>query len=75
MIFLHHAAAGWPTWSEFAEIIGARFHFLPVNSMVRRILDPDIEQIKLSQLKIPRSLPLRDSARALNFEMKSICFR
>ncbi len=29
MIFLHHAAASWPTWPEYAEVIGARFHFLP----------------------------------------------
>ena len=29
MIFLHHAIAAWPTWSEFAEFLGARFHFLP----------------------------------------------
>ncbi len=29
MVFLHHAIASWPTWPEFAEIIGGRFHFLP----------------------------------------------
>ncbi len=29
MIFLHHAIAAWPTWPEFAEILGGRFHFLP----------------------------------------------
>ena len=29
MVFLHHAAASWPTWPEYADIIGARFHFLP----------------------------------------------
>lgn len=31
MIFLHHAIASWPTWDEFAEIVGGRFHFLPGN--------------------------------------------
>ena len=29
MIFLHHAIAAWPTWPEFAEFLGGRFHFLP----------------------------------------------
>lgn len=29
MLFLHHAIASWPTWEEFAEIVGGRFHFLP----------------------------------------------
>lgn len=29
MVFLHHAIAAWPTWPEFAEILGGRFHFLP----------------------------------------------
>lgn len=29
MIFMHHAIASWPTWPEFAEVIGGRFHFLP----------------------------------------------
>ena len=29
MVFLHHAIASWPTWPEFAEIVGGRFHFLP----------------------------------------------
>ena len=28
-VFLHHAIASWPTWSEFAEIVGGRFHFVP----------------------------------------------
>ncbi|MBB6429917.1 ThuA domain-containing protein [Algisphaera agarilytica] len=29
MVFLHHAIADWPTWPEFAELIGGRFHFRP----------------------------------------------
>ena len=29
MVFLHHAIAGWPTWPEYGELLGARFHFLP----------------------------------------------
>lgn len=29
MVFLHHAIASWPTWDEYAEVIGGRFHFLP----------------------------------------------
>ena len=29
MVFLHHAIASWPTWPEYAEWIGGRFHFLP----------------------------------------------
>ncbi len=29
LVFLHHAAAGWPAWPEYAEIIGGRFLYLP----------------------------------------------
>lgn len=29
LVFLHHAIAGWPAWSEYAEIIGGRFHYAP----------------------------------------------
>ena len=29
MIFLHHAIAAWPSWPEFGELLGGRFHFLP----------------------------------------------
>lgn len=29
MVFLHHAIAAWPSWPEFAHILGGRFHFLP----------------------------------------------
>lgn len=27
-VFLHHAIAGWPTWPEYAEIVGGRFLYL-----------------------------------------------
>lgn len=27
LVFLHHAIAGWPTWPEYAELIGGRFHY------------------------------------------------
>ncbi len=29
MIFLHHAIAGWPTWEEYAYLVGGRFHYQP----------------------------------------------
>lgn len=29
LVFLHHAVAGWPAWSEYAEIVGGRFHYQP----------------------------------------------
>ena len=29
MIFLHHAIAGWPTWEDWAHVIGGRFHYQP----------------------------------------------
>lgn len=29
LVFLHHAVAGWPTWPEYAEIVGGRFHYQP----------------------------------------------
>ena len=27
LVFLHHSLASWPTWPEFAEIVGGRFHY------------------------------------------------
>jgi type 1 glutamine amidotransferase len=29
LVFLHHAIAGWPTWPEYAEMLGGRFHYQP----------------------------------------------
>jgi len=29
MVFLHHTIASWPSWPEYAELLGGRFHFLP----------------------------------------------
>jgi uncharacterized protein len=29
LVFMHHAVAGWPTWPEYAEIVGGRFHYKP----------------------------------------------
>ncbi len=29
LVFLHHAIASWPTWEEFAHIVGGRFHYQP----------------------------------------------
>ena len=28
-VFLHHAIAGWPTWPEYADVVGGRFHYVP----------------------------------------------
>ncbi len=29
LVFCHHAIAGWPAWPDYAELLGARFHYLP----------------------------------------------
>ena len=29
MVFLHHAIASWPSWEEYAHVIGGRFHYQP----------------------------------------------
>lgn len=29
MVFLHHAMASWPSWTRYAEIVGARFLYAP----------------------------------------------
>lgn len=29
IVILHHAAAAWPTWERWGEIVGARFFYLP----------------------------------------------
>lgn len=28
MVFLHHAIAAWPTWSQYAEVLGGKFWYL-----------------------------------------------
>ncbi|MWA03211.1 ThuA domain-containing protein [Actinomadura sp. LD22] len=27
-VFLHHALAGWPTWDDYADVMGGRFRFI-----------------------------------------------
>ena len=39
MVFLHHAIAGWPTWPEYGEIIGGRFHYAPAQMRGRAVPD------------------------------------
>ena len=39
LVFLHHAVASWPATEEFAEIIGARFHYQP--GTLRGVKYPD----------------------------------
>lgn len=39
LVFLHHAVAGWPAWAEYAEIVGARFHYTPAT--LRGVTYPD----------------------------------
>ena len=29
LVCLHHAVAAWPAWPEYAELVGARFHYTP----------------------------------------------
>lgn len=29
MVFMHHAVASWPATEEFADLVGARFHYQP----------------------------------------------
>ena len=36
-VFIHHAIASWPSWPEFAEIVGGRFHFIPGELRGKRI--------------------------------------
>lgn len=38
-VFLHHALAGWPSWAEYAEVMGGRFLYLPAEVRGRRCLD------------------------------------
>jgi uncharacterized protein len=39
MVFMHHAIAGWPSWPEYAEIVGGRFHYQPAE--LRGVAYPD----------------------------------
>lgn len=38
-VFLHHAIAGWPTWDDYAELIGGRFFYLPGTMRGKRYPD------------------------------------
>ena len=38
-VFLHHAIAGWPAWSEYAEILGGRFLYEPGTLRGERLPD------------------------------------
>jgi hypothetical protein len=35
-VFIHHALAGWPTWAEYADVVGGRFLYEPGELMGRR---------------------------------------
>ena len=37
--FLHHAIAGWPLWSDYGEVIGGRFFYLPTECRAQPVLD------------------------------------
>lgn len=39
MVFLHHAIAGWPSWDEYADLLGGRFHYQPAK--LRGVAFPD----------------------------------
>ncbi|RJG03381.1 ThuA domain-containing protein [Noviherbaspirillum sedimenti] len=39
LVILHHACAAWPTWPEWAEIVGAQFLYQPMKS--RGVDKPD----------------------------------
>jgi hypothetical protein len=39
IVFLHHALAGWPSWDEYARILGGRFLYEPANLLGRECAD------------------------------------
>jgi hypothetical protein len=39
LVFLHHALAGWPTWPEYADLVGGRFHYQPATLWGRHYPD------------------------------------
>ncbi len=39
LVFLHHALAGWPSWDEYARILGGRFLYEPANLLGRDCSD------------------------------------
>ena len=38
-VFLHHAIAAWPTWDEYARVVGARFLYEPAKLLGRECPD------------------------------------
>ncbi|MBA4353765.1 MAG: hypothetical protein C0409_03650 [Novosphingobium sp.] len=39
VVALHHALAGWPTWTEYHEWLGGQFHYHPGTSRGAPVLD------------------------------------
>lgn len=39
VVALHHALAGWPTWTEYHEWLGGQFHYHPGPSLRGPVLD------------------------------------
>lgn len=39
LVFMHHAVAGWPSWNDYAEIVGGRFHYQPASLRGRHYPD------------------------------------
>jgi len=38
-VFLHHAIAAWPAWPEYAEIVGGRFCYVPMQMRGQAVQD------------------------------------
>ncbi|GAB3114214.1 ThuA domain-containing protein [Aestuariicella hydrocarbonica] len=57
-LFLHHAIASWPTWSEYAEIVGGRFLYRPGNVRGNPCLDSGYRHDVTYTAKVQPWLPI-----------------
>ena len=68
MVFMHHSLAAWPTWDEYAEIIGGRFHYRPATLRGQFWPDSGYRHAVTHNIQILQSHPVTEGLPS-SFEM------
>lgn len=58
MIYLHHSLAAWPSWREYAEIVGGRFHYRSAELRGTRYPDSGYRHEVTHQLRVVGEHPV-----------------
>ncbi len=68
VVFLHHSLAAWPAWSEYARIVGGRFHYREADLEGRHWPDSGYRHKVRHQVSVALSHPVTAGLPA-DFEM------